>query len=382
MAYGNIQGIQLPYPSQAANVIPYDVFRLAINWLPNRVPLLARIPKLPLDALLFYCNNDNYRPRNPITKTNAAFTTPATTVTVLDSSLFEAGDLIQIDTERMIVTAVPTGGVTITVIQGAEGTTPANHASGVNILLITNASTGGDIDKNAISRLPSTVAQFSQTVQHAYQISGALQSTRNYMDGIITPLDRDRSLAMQHVMDDFESAMYYGKGGAYSGTNNNQSMKGFQTLLVTSNQATPTNAATYKPTDFIRDTLQACFSHGGQPDTILVSQDFLTGMSQWGWTIQRLDQPVSELGIAADVFVVPFLGGTRLVPAPLLQSGTAIAFNSVECRIRLKRPLFDQPRGIRGDALEGDMIMDGALDVENEYKHAMVTGVTGFAVQS
>jgi hypothetical protein len=91
---------------------------------------------------------------------------------------------------------------------------------------------------------------------------------------------------------------------------------------------------------------------------------------------------VSELGIAADVFVVPFLGGTRLVPAPLLQSGTAIAFNSVECRIRLKRPLFDQPRGIRGDALEGDMIMDGALDVENEYKHAMVTGVTGFAVQS
>lgn len=382
MPYGATQGIQTTYASQNANVIPFDVFRLAINWLPNRCPLLARLGKLPLNALEFYMNSDNYRPRNPVTRTNAAYTSSGATVTVLDASMFNVGDVILIDTERMLVTAANNANNTITVTFAFEGTTAANHANNTAITLITSASTGADVDKLAVSRIPSSVAQWSQTVHHAYQIGGALQSTANYMGGAITPLDRDRSMAMQHAMDDFESALYYGKGTKTSSTNANQTMKGFQTALTTNNTSSATNGSAYKPTDFIADGLQKCFNAGGQPDMILCSQDFLGGMARWGWTLQRLDQPVSELGVIADVFEVPFLGAIKMVPAPLLQSGTAIILNSQEVAIRLKRPLQDIPRGRRGDALEGDMIMEGALDVENEYKHAWISGVTGFAVQT
>lgn len=381
MAFGANQGIQTTFASQNANVIPFDVFRLAINWLPNRCPLLARLGKLPLDALEFYMNSDNYRPRNPVTRTNAAYTSSGATVTVVDATMFEVGDVLLIETERFLVTAV-NNSTTITVTGAFEGTTAANHANNTAITLITSASTGADVDRAALSRLPSTVAQWPQTVQHAYQIGGALQSTGNYMGGAITPLDRDRSLAMQHSMDDFESACYYGKGVKNTALILNQTMKGFQTILSTNNTASATNGSAYKPTDFIADGLQKCFNAGGQPDIILCSQDFLGGMARWGWTLQRLDQPVSELGVIADVFEVPFLGAIKMVPAPLLQSGTAIIFNSQEVAIRLKRPLLDLPRGRRGDAQEGDMIMEGALDVENEYKHAWISGVTGFAVQS
>jgi hypothetical protein len=383
MPYGTNPGIELPYASENANVIPFDVFRLAINWLPNRCPLLARLAKLPLNGMSFYMNSDSYRPRNPVARTNAAYTSTGTSVTVTDSTLFSVGDVLLIESERFLVTAVNNNN-TITVTYAFENTTQANHANNTAITLITNARTGGDIDQAAINRIPSTVEQFSQTVQHAYQISGSLQSAGNYMGGSITGLARAKELAIQHVMDDFESALIYGKGttGGLSSSLSNATMKGFQTLLTTNTTTSPTNASAYKPTDFARDTLQACFNAGGQPDTILVSQNFLTGMTQWGWTLQRLDQPVSQLGIAADVFVVPFLGGTRLIPSPLLLSGTAIAFNSNEVKIRVKRPLMDYPRGRRGDALEGDIIMEGALEVENEYKHAWVSGVTGFAVQS
>jgi|GEM_PF-1249236 len=383
MPFGTNPGIELPFASENANTIPWAVYRLAINFLPNRCPLMARLGKAPLNSLSFYMNNDNFRPRNPIARVNAAYTSAGASLTVTDSTLFEVGDVLLIESERFLVTAVNNNN-TITVTYAFENTTQANHANNLAIQLITNARTGGDVDQNAINRTPTTVEQFSQTIQHAYQISGALESASNYMGGSITGLGRAKELALQHVMDDFESALYYGKGttGGLSSTLANATMKGFQALLTTNTTASPTNASSYKPTDFIRDTMQACFNAGGQPDTILVSQNFLTGMTTWGWTLQRLDQPVSELGIAADVFVVPFLGGTRLIPAPLLTSGTAICFNSNEVKIRLKRPINDYPRGRRGDASEGDMIMEGALDVENEYKHAWVSGVTGFAVQS
>ena len=198
-----------------------------------------------------------------------------------------------------------------------------NHANNLAIQLITNARTGGDVDQNALNRTPSTVEQFSQTVQHAYQISGASRAPRTTWAVSATGLGRAKELALQHTMDDFESAASTGKStaGGLSASLSNATMKGFQTLLTTNNTASPTAASAYKPTDFVRDTLQACFNTGGQPDTILVSQNFLTGMTTWGWTLQRLDQPVSELGIAADVFVVPFLGGTRLIPAPCSPAG-------------------------------------------------------------
>jgi len=383
MAWGTNAGIQGPYASINANVIPFDVFRLAINYFPNRCPLTTRLAKLPINALTFYMNNDNYRPRNPIARTNAAYTSTGTSITVTDSTVFDVGDVLLIDSERFLVTAVNTNN-TITVTYAFENTTQANHANNTAITLITNARTGSDVDQNGLSRLPSTVAQYSQVVQHAYQVGGMLQSTGNYMDGQITPLDRDRMFAMQHVMDDFEAALYYGKGtaGGISSSLSNQTMKGLQALVTTNAVTSPTNGSAYKPTDFMRDTLQACFSAGGQPDMIIASPDFLTGMAQWGWTLQRLDQPVNELGIAAETFIVPFLGGTRIVPAPLLRTGTAVAINSQEVRIRIKRPLMDLPRGRRGDATEGDFIMEGALEVENEYKQAWVSGVTGFAVQS
>lgn len=383
MPYGTNPGIELPYASENANVIPFDVFRLAINWLPNRCPLLARLAKLPLNALSFYCNSDNYRPRNPIARTNAAYTSTGTSITVTDSTLFEVGDVLLIESERFLVTAVNNNN-TITVTYAFENTTQANHANNTAVTLVTNARTGGDVDQNAINRTPSTVEQFSQTVQHAYQISGALNSATNYMGGSITGLARAKELAIQHCMDDFENALLIGKGttGGLSSTVSNPTMKGMKYLFTTNNTASATNGSSYKPSDFMTDGLQKCFNNGGQPNTIVCAQNFLTGLSTWGWTLQRLDQPVSALGIAADVFVVPFLGGTRIIPHPLMASGSYAVFNDAEVRLRMKRPLMDYPRGRRGDATEGDYIMEGAIEVENEYKHAWVEGVTGFAVQS
>jgi hypothetical protein len=150
-------------------------------------------------------------------------------------------------------------------------------------------------------------------------------------------------------------------------------------LLVTNNTSTPANATAYKPSDLVRDAMQSAFQSGGNPSLMLMSPDFMTGMAVWGHAAQRLQAGATVFGTPIDLFEAPFLSGVYIIPAPLLRPGTVITFTMPEVRIRVKRNMIDKPRGSRGDAYEGDMIMEGAMEVDNEAHHSFVTGITGFA---
>jgi hypothetical protein len=362
-----------------AGVIPNDVFGVAINWFVNRTPLVSRLPKLPTGSPQFLVTNDNYRPRSNPMNNGAALSSTATSVVVSDASIFDVGDVIQIEQEYMLVTAVTGSTNTLSITRGYAGTTAAGHNDLLPVYLVSNSRTGAEINVTSVSRIPQAVTQYCQTVQHAYQVGGALQADTNYVTGFATPLDRDRMLAMQHVMDDFESACYYGKGVPLSAGTSRPLMKGIASLIVTNNVTSPTNAAAYKPSDLVRDTLQACFNGGGNPTVLLVSTDFLSGFAVWGHAAMRLPAGSNVFGTPIDLFEAPFLSGISIIPAPLLRPGTAICLSDPEVRIRLKRPMIDKPRGSRGDAFEGDIIIEGAIEIDNEAHHAWVSGVTAYA---
>lgn len=380
MSASYTSGIDLPYQSINAGVIPNSVFWLGINYYADRCPLISRLSKLPIGSPSFYMNNDNYRPR---TSTLAgAYTSTASTLTVSDSSLYTVGDVLAIDNERFLVTAINNAS-TITVTYAFEGSTNANHNNNSVVTLITNARNGGAIDQSGLNRIPVPTLQNVQTVQHPYQVGGAFQATSAFMGGAVSPLARARMLALQHAMDDMESAMCFGKGQAITSTVDSPTQKGLQTLLTTNSVTSPTNATAYKPSDLIRDVLKTSFAKGGRPNMLLVAPNWMVGFATWGFNLQLIKPNTTELGIPVTTFFVPWLPGVEIVPSPIaLPDGTAIAINTDEVRMRVRRPLFDQPRGLRGDAFEGDIIFDAAIEVENEYHHVYLSGVTGFAVQS
>ena len=365
------------YTAYNANIIPNDVFGIAINWFVNRTPLLTRVPKLPTGAPQFIITNDNYRPRSSKLGTSS-WDNNNTSVAVLDGSMYDVGDIIQVDSEYCLITSVNANTITVTRNYNSTGN-GANHNANSVTYLISNARTGAEINQTSVSRIPQSVTQYNQTVQHAYQIGGALQADTNWTAGFATPLDRDRMLAMQHVVDDFESAIYYGPGVQLASASTRPTMKGLATLITTNTTTSPTNAAAYKPSDLIRDTIQAAFNGGGAPSVLVVSTDFLTGLSTWGSAALRLEAGANAWGTPIDLFEAPFLDGITIIPAPLLRSGTAICLSWPEVRVRLKRPMIDKPRGSRGDAFEGDIIMEGAIELANEAHHAYVSGVTAFA---
>ena len=359
-------------------LIPNDVFGVAINWYINRCPLTTRLPKGPVGSPHFLITNDDYRPRQ-LTLTGAFASGADTTLTVADATVLDEGDVLLVESEYVLVTATPVTATTATVQRAYAGSTGAAHASAVTAYLITNTRTGAEVNIDAMSRIPAAVTQYCQTVQHAYSVGGALQADYNYMGGFTTPLQRDKMMAMQHVMDDFESACYYGPGVPLQAQFTRPAMKGLTGLIVTNKTTTPVNGSAYKSTDLMRDTIAKCTAAGGNPGLLVVSSDFQTGLATWGQPLVRLDAGASVFGVNIDLYEAPFLTGIRILVAPLLKQGTAFCLSANEVRIRMKRDMFDKPRGSRGDAEEGDIIMEGAIELDNEAHHAYVTGISGYA---
>jgi hypothetical protein len=184
--------------------------------------------------------------------------------------------------------------------------------------------------------------------------------------------------ALQNLMDDMESSSYYGLGEDPS-VSGRPKQKGLRSLLTANLTTSPLNSGAYKATDLIRDTLQQCRTSGGDPDVLIVSSNFMTGLATWGQAVQRIDAGVNVFGTPIDIFEAPFLGGVSIIEAPLLKPFTAICLTAAEVRMRMKRNEFWNPRGVRGDAYEGDWIAEGAIEVDNQAHHAWVEGITAFS---
>ncbi|MEO6810624.1 MAG: DUF5309 family protein [Isosphaeraceae bacterium] len=382
----DIQGILNPFDSSAQIVNDIHVF--AINWFSNRCPLVTRVPRLPATSDKFDIVNRFYRARTATLA--AAIVTGDSTMTVDDASKFMVGDVLELmDTagtsiERVEVTADPNVSTNVLTIKRAvEGTTArANTAAGnTTIRLIGNSRTGGEVDQTGAAFKPVAVSQYCQTFQHPVQIAGSLQATPGYQlaPGVASPFDQNKMEALQNMMDDMEVSSYYGMGEVRGSGTSRPKQKGLKTLIATNKTVSPTNAGAYKPTDLMRDTFEKCRSNGGDPDVLLVSTNFMTGLATWGHPAQRLEAGSTIFGTPINVFEAPFLGAITIIEAPLLRPYTAIALTSSEVRMRMKRNEFWNPRGVRGDAIEGEWIAEGAIEIANEQHHGWVEGITAFS---
>lgn len=372
-----LQGIQGVFDNQAQ--IRNDISVVAINWFVNRCPLVTRIPRVPVASQTFSMIGRSFRSRSAVLAN--AITAVDTQITLADAGMLMNGDVLELPSGEhveLVADPVPATGV-VNVRRAVEGTTAAAAAAGANLLLIGNSRTGAEVDQNAVAYKPTSILQYCQTFQHPVQIGGSLQSSSGFelATGARSPLDQYKMDALQNLMDDVETSAYYGLGEAPSATARPK-QKGLRSLIANKVTA-PANAALYKPTDLVRDTLEKARLGGGDPDVLLLSTNFMTGLATWGQAIQRLDAGVNVFGTPISVFEAPFLGGLSIIEAPLLRPYTAVALTSSEVRMRFKRNEFWSPRGNRGDAIEGDWIAECAIEIDNPTHHAWLEGITGFS---
>lgn len=370
-----------PYESVAAGLIPEDVKGVALAWFPKRHPIYSRFQHIPVGSSSFKVTNENFRPMFVLLDAAIA-STSATSVVVEDASAFDVDDVVKIDSEYLLVTAINTATKTLTVVRGHATTTAATHADEAPVWLITNTRTGAAVDIQPISRKPTAFTQYVQVCQHAYGVGGGMASKTNF-SAFATPITRDKLIALQATLDDFEKAMIQGRINPLSsnaGPGARPMMAGLESMIVSNRLHQPTSFAAYKPEDLIRDTVQACFNGGGEPDVLLVSTDWLYAFALWGMDLVMTPAGETQLGVKISRLSAPFLGDDiEVIAHPLMAKGSAVMLQSDETAVRLARDVYDKPRGSRGDAVEGDVIIEGAIELLNESHAAMVTGITGFA---
>lgn len=367
------------YEPMSSGLIPEDVAGVALSWFPKRHVIYSRFRHVPAGGTTVRFANERFRPRN--TLLNGAVNNAVTTLTVDDSSLIDVDDVLKIDDEFFLVTATDPGTASVTVIRGHAASTAASHADDAVAWLVTNTRSGAAVNIKAMSRKATSYVQNIQVVMHAYGVGGGLESKANYSAFDPSPLGRDKTATLAMVLDDYEYGCIYGKPHALTGSVGAAARPmqgGLDFLIVTNRVKAPTNGAAYKPSDLIRDTLQAVFDAGGDPDTLLVSTDFLGGLSIWGLDMVRTPAGETELGVKITKLVAPWLNDCEIIPHPLLRRGSAICLDSREVCNYLARDVFDKPRGSRGDAYEGDIIMEGAIGLFDETHAAFVSGITNF----
>ena len=373
-----LQGIQGAFDNQAQ--IRNDVAVVAINWFVNRCPLVTRVPRVGCGSTSFTMINRTFRSR--VASLAAAVATPDAQIGLVDASPFMNGDVLELASgERVEITADPNLITNVVQVRrGIEGTTAGTGMINDTVRLIANSRTGSEINQNGVAFKPVGVSQFCQTWQHPVQVGGSLQSSLGYqgVPGVGSPFEQGKMDALQNLMDDMEVSSYYGRGEDPA-VAARPKQKGLRTLLASNLTTTPINAGAYKPTDLIRDTLEKCRTGGGDPDVLIVSTNFMTGLATWGHAAQRIEAGVNVFGTPIDVFEAPFIGGISIIEAPLLKPNTAICLTSSEIRMRMKRNEFWSPRGSRGDAFEGDWVAEGAVEVDNQAHHAWVEGITAFS---
>lgn len=365
-----------------------DVTVAIRNWYANRNPLYTRLRHVPTDRVDFLMYTHKYRARS--TTLGVAISSNATTaLTFADTTFLMNHDVLELvdsstgNTERVQVNGDPTGATTVNVTRGVSGTAAlASVANGSTVNLIGSSRTGSEVNQTGLTTLGGSRTQYCQTFQFPVQVGGSAQTTRAAVmpGGVQSPFDFNKTMQLQNMVDDIEVSMYRGIGQAPNdAAGTTAKMNGLQTILSTNNTSTPTNAAAYKSSDFIRDTLQACRTGGGEPNLLLVATNFMSAFAIWGQAIMRIPAGETVFGVPIELFEAPFLRGAYIVEAPLLPPFSAICLTFDEVYFRPKRNSYWQPRGIRGDMAEGDWLSEGAIEVVNESHHAYVSGITAFS---
>ena len=370
----------------------------------NEFPLWTRLPHEMIGAAEYNIDSYNVRQRtitiNQAVVANAQYNIE--TMTFTDTSQMQQGDILEIyatngtSYERMMVLSDPNAaGTTVSVLRGVEGTTPVanDHVtlpSSYNGYIVGNSRTGSEVAVQSFRSVRTLTPQQVQTFQFGVQVGGLANAIQNVQvpQGISDVFSLEQKTKMTEFARDVEYTSYYGIGQSAtvnSGSPGRRTQAGLRKQILNYSSGLNvklTAGASYTKLNFIADGVQRALDGAGNPDVMLVSTNFATGLATWSVAQQNFMNPreTPYIGIPVREFETAFTGQPMtIIPSYQLRPGTAVVLTSSDVKFRYIRPAFFQKRGLRGDAWEGDFIGDYCIEVGHPGWHAWIEGITSFA---
>ena len=312
---------------------------------------------------------DAHADRTDLTNTRALTSdTTATSMIVDTGANFQIGDVILVDLEYMLVTAISSNTLTVT---RDHGGTQATHEDNVVVTITSRARIEGTASSDSSWSEANSATNATQIFHKEVDISRSAANLQRY--GVSNLVEREIDKAMVELPKLLNLTFYHGQRKAGS-TTTPSAMGGFETFATTNtNGLSSTPALTQKN---LEDELQDCFDAGGAPDLILCNSwakrkiaDFYSGFvrterseTMGGITIESIISPVLQgpLSIAVD----------RDCPTDSLYivDRRFVGFVTID-------PFMWDPLGKVGDtAAFGQVVGEYSLVVANETWQSSVTG--------
>jgi hypothetical protein len=290
----------------------------------------------------------------------------ATTVTVTDGSLFQPGDVLQIDSEYIWVSAVSTNDLTVTRNYGG---TQATHASNAAIYLRSRARLEGAAANDSHYTQPTSAYNYSFILQKTIEISRSDGRITRY--GISDLLEYEKSKKMDELKRDLTRKPYYGQRKAGSASTPRDA-GGLDTFITTNVTAAASAALTLKN---IEDAVQTSFDNGGNPSLLVCGGWAKRKIASWFEGAVRTERSETLGGVMIDR-IQTAMGPTldvmvdRYCPTNKLY----ILDPSLVGYITIDDLFWEDLAKTKDTAAYGQIVGEYGFVVADEAKHAIISG--------
>lgn len=306
------------------------------------------------------------------TKATATAAAAATTITVADGGVFEAGYVVKINDELLLVTTV--AGNDLTVSRGYAGTTAGAVAVDDEVVFQFVEGKEGSDARPARYKARVPKSNFTQIFDGTISISRTAAVTSQHgIDDLYAyeKAKKEKELALQLEKAVINGVKYLSPNGL---TRQMGGLKHFITTNVLN------GAGADISTDILNDAFQAIAEKTGQNVgagyKIIVSPKQKRAISKMDFDKVNLDRKDNGRGQVVDYFVGDF-GEAEIVVNPNLSADEILIVDANRIKIR---PLTDSQfsheyLGKKGDYFEGQIVGEYTLELHQEKAHARIKGL-------
>ena len=304
---------------------------------------------------------------NDETKVNGAVTNVATSVVVVDGSIFRANDVVKIGDELLKVTAVASN--TLTVARGYAGTTAAAINDQTKVEFQFSEGVEGADARAARYKARAQKSNKTQIFDDTVQLSGTAQAVTQY--GISDLYEYEKQKKQLELALQLEKALI--NGVAYENGNVRQ-MAGVRSFIQSN--VTDASAAAVSA-NLLNDSLQSIYEKGGFASggnfKIMVPAKQKRAISAIDNNKLYITQAENSRGQVVDQFVSDF-GQFEIVLNNNLDAKELLIVDTNRMAIRplVGREFFHKYMGDQGDYVTGTLVGEYTLEFKQEKAHARI----------
>jgi hypothetical protein len=306
--------------------------------------------------------------------------TTGTSIIVTDTSYIQPGHVLSFQKEMILVTAVNTGTLTLTVVRDvtSNGFT-ASIPAGVQLHLVTSAAEQGEAKGPRMAKHPTLAFNFTQIIRRGTGITRTQMQTDQYHAS--DELEYQVRLAKTEIEEEWERAglMNTGKAqilpGASGATDHPRTIMGGLPTFITTNRINAGGSMTYEDLD---DYMQGIVRFGGNRRKVLMGgQGFGTLFNSMPSSAIRTTtrsnfwgREITTLGGAG--WTADFIPNWQLEGTDWANTLYVLDFEYIFAEFLQRLDVDPNTADPGKDAKEVELLMEAGLIVQNEKAHGMI----------